>query len=138
MIFLVSLVFVFIFYVFPLYQMVARRVLVFPALGQNGSWLLTAGLIYVGLAVAAVAVKQFEDLLMPAFPAWRRELVRRTGVWRLDTFGWRLSVLATILFLATDTRLVPLSVASAIGFASLKVQPVLLRPVDRAEPVGPR
>ena len=138
MTFIVSLLFVAVFYIVPLYDILARRLLIFPVLGHDGSWLLTAGMIYVGLAMAAMALRQFEDVLVPALPAWRAELTRRTGIYRLDSFGFRLSLLATVLFLATDIRLLPLGLASVFGFASLKRQGVALRPVGRAQGIERR
>ncbi len=133
MTFLVSLIFVLSFYVVPLYRVIEKEVLIFPALGHQGSWLLTAGGIYVSFALGALALAQFEDVLIPTLPRWRSELTRRIGIVRLDSFGFRLSILATILFLATDVSLVPLGIASAIGFASLKRQKVKPRPVKRAD-----
>lgn len=135
MTFLVSLIFVLVFYVVPLYAVMAKNVLIFPVLGRDGSWLLTAGVIYVLMALGALTLKQFEDILAPALPRWREELTRRTGIYRLDGFGFRLSLLATILFLGTDPKLVPLGVASVIGFGSLKRQAVSPRPVKRAAKV---
>ncbi|HEB13118.1 MAG TPA: hypothetical protein ENI11_05535 [Actinobacteria bacterium] len=131
MTFLVSLIFILIFYVVPLHRVVEKQVLVFPALGHEGSWLLTAGAIYVFLAVGALGLKQFEDVLVPAFPRWRKELTRRTGIAHIDNFGFRMSFLATILFLVTDASLIPLGVASTIGFASLKYQKQQLRVVKQ-------
>jgi len=132
MTFLVSLVFVLIFYVVPLYAIVAKNLLIFPVLGHDGSWLMTAGIVYVAMALGALTLKQFEDVLAPALPKWRAELTRRTGIYRLDGFGVRLSLLATVLFLGTDPKLVPLGVASAIGFGSLNRQKVTSRTVKRA------
>lgn len=120
MTFIVSFIFIFIFYATGLYRVVAGQIVVFPALGKNGSWLLTAMLIYIALALAALTLRQFEEVVWPALPKWRRAITRRTGIYRLDDFGFRLSILALILFLATDVLLVPLGLASAIGFASLR------------------
>lgn len=127
MTFIVSLIFVLLFYVIPLYRYVSGNFLIFPFLGHDGSWLLTAGIIYVVMALIALTLGQFEDLVMPSLPKWRGELTRRTGIFRLDGFGFRLSILATILFLAGDVRLVPLGLASVIGFGSLNYQEITPR-----------
>ena len=139
MTFLVSLIFVVLFYVLPLRRVFVDRLLVFPVLGHNGSWLMTAAIIYIGLALIALAVKQFEEMLTPTLPGCRHELTRRTGVYRLDDFGFRMAVLATGLFVATDMTLAPLGVASAIGFASLKgidVEPRAVRQPPRPAEQG--
>ncbi|MDP1809012.1 MAG: hypothetical protein Q8L35_05680 [Actinomycetota bacterium] len=135
MTFVVSLVFVFIFYVVPLYAIIAKNILIFPVLGHDGSWLLTAAVIYVLMALAALTLKQFEEMLAPGLPRWREELTHRAGIYRLDSFGFRLSLLATVLFLGTDPKLVPLGVASVIGFGSLNRKKVVPRAVKRAAKV---
>jgi hypothetical protein len=127
--FIVSLIFILLFYVVPLYRILPERLLIFPVLGRDGSWLLTATLIYLALLLAASLLRRFEEVVWPSLPALRRELTRRTGLDYLDGAGFKLSLLAIVLFIFTAIELVPLGLAAALGFASLKTKPVDLREV---------
>ncbi len=119
MIFLVSLVFIFLFYALPLNTVILEETMIFPFIGRMGSWLVAAALIYLSLALIALALFQFEDVIWPSLPRWRQAVTKRAGVHHVDKFGWRFSLLAAILFAGTDPRLIPLAVASALGFLSL-------------------
>lgn len=129
MIFLVSMIFIVLFYVIPLSAFLVDQPPVFPVLGHEGSWLLSATLIYSLMALAALTLTRFEDVLWPSLPALLRRIVRRTGIYRIDSFGWRFSLLAAILFIPTDPTLVPLGVAGALGFGSVARQKVVARRV---------
>jgi hypothetical protein len=127
--FIVSLIFILLVYVLPLYRILPERILVFPVLGRDGSWLLTAMLIYLAMILAGALLSRFEEVVWPSLPRLRRRLTGRTGLDYLDGLGFKLSLLAIALFIFTAMELVPLGLVAAFGFTSLQAQPVRRRKV---------
>lgn len=138
MIFFVSVMFISLFYVVPLRNVVVDWPPIFPVLGREGSWVLAAALVYSVMALAALIVVRFEDVLWPSLPALRKRVIRRTGIDRIDSLGWRFALLASILFWTIDLTLLPLGVAAFLGFASVARQPVAVRKVklSRTREIG--
>lgn len=129
MMFLVGLVFVWALYVFPARALMMSGEPIFPVLGRQGSWVASAFMLYLVMALIAVTLSRFEDTLWPSFASFRGRIGLRTGLYRIDETGWRVSALAVVLFAATDIMLLPLGVAAFAGFWTLSRRPVEVRKV---------
>ena len=130
MIFLASLVFIVLFYIVPLRLPVITKVELFPFLGRAGSFIPTAIIIYLLILLFFYFIKQFQDFLWPDFSDFiKNNLELRTGIYHIELWGFWLSLIAFIIFIATDWTMLPLSLASLAGFTWLITRPVKLRPV---------
>jgi len=141
MIFLASLVFILLFYLLPLRLFVLNKLELFPFLGRNGSYIPTAIIIYLAILFFFYLVKQFQDYLWPDFSDFiKNNLEQRTGIYNMEIWGFWVSLIALIIFIAVDWTMVPLSLASLAGFTWLITLPVKLRPVgmERVAKVSPK
>lgn len=137
MIFLVSIVFVGLFYILPLRLWLLQAEPVFPALGSEGSWILVAILTYSLMALAALSLKRFETIVWPGLAVLRERLTRRTGIGGIDTFAWRFALLASLLFLAVEPTFLPLGLAVMVAFVSVAQKPLTVRRVSGEDDPGP-
>lgn len=115
MFFLVSIVYIVLFYLSGLYKIISRRLLLFPFLGAAGSWLLTALLLYFTLAFIFWFFHHFSDLFWPQWSNWLYRLTNNTGLKRIDRWLFWLSLFFSFFFLFTNPSLLPLSLILAIG-----------------------
>ena len=138
MIFLISIVFVGLFYIFPLHVWLLRAEPVFPALGREGSWILVAFLVYTLMALVALSLKRFEAVVWPGLAPLRERVARRTGIAGIDAFAWRFALLASLLFLAIEPTLLPLGLAVTLAFVSVVRQPPTVRRVSGEDDPGPQ
>lgn len=130
MIFLASLIFIVLLYVAPLRLLIIDKFELFPFLGRRGSFIPTAIIIYLFILLILYLVKQFQDFIRPNFSDFiKNNLEQRTGIYHIELWGFWLSLIAFIIFLATDWTMIPLSLAALAGFTWLMSLPVRLRPV---------
>jgi len=130
MIFVASIIFVVLFYVFKIRFLIIDRFELFPVLGPVGSFIPTSIIIYLIILTALLLIKRFHELFWPRLPyVVTDEITRRTGIYNIELYGFWLALGSLLIFLATDITAVPLSLAAMVGFGWLRSQPIRLRPV---------
>lgn len=130
MIFVAAVFFVLLLYVLPLRYAVIENLRLFPIMGPEGSYIVTSALIFLIILLILYLMSQFHELFWPRLPyVIKDEVTRRTGIHKIEFFGFWISAIALVIFFAVDMISVPLGLASMVGFGWLMGQPVTLRTV---------
>jgi len=129
-IFVAAIIFVVLLYVFQLRILIIDRFELFPILGPVGSFVPTSAIIYLLILAILLLIKRFHELFWPRLPyVVSDEIIRRTGIYNIELYGFWIGLGSLLVFLATDISAVPLSLAAMFSFGWLRSQPIKLRPV---------
>jgi H+/Cl- antiporter ClcA len=112
---IVSLVYILIFYATGFYKTLSRNFILFPFLGADGSWVVTALLIYFALGLIFWLFNYFSDLYWPKWPKWRQRLTSNVGLKRFDSWFFYLSLFFAFFFLFSNPSLLPLALVCLLG-----------------------
>lgn len=113
---LVSLLFILIFYATGFYKILSQKLILFPFLGAAASWVVTAMLIYFGLAFSFWLLSHFSDLFFPQWRKWQKRLTSNIGLRHLDFWFFWLALFFALFFLITNPTLMPLALVLLVAF----------------------